>query len=122
MIGTRHRDILLGVMAMRDSKIGSVYVLHFKDKYRGVQHYLGATTSLRKRLKCHYDGNGNGLIRAVLKLGGWVVLANVINSNDVFALEKKLKKQHNHKRKCPICAGLITYDSSVKGQEDLMEH
>ncbi len=99
---------------------GFVYILHFDEKYKGAQHYLGATTNLDRRLGEHRSGRGNGLIKAVLDTGTPITLTNVIDNDDVFKLEKQIKKSKNNKRMCPVCAGLITLESAKKIEEDLM--
>ena len=90
---------------------GTVYLIHFNrpigdlDNPRGqARHYLGFTHDLAQRLDAHRNGNGSAIMAAVASKGvGWE-LARTWDGNR--GLERKLKRQHNGPRLCPICKGI----------------
>lgn len=91
---------------------GYVYLLHFTMPYKHARHYVGATgLPLDVRLQAHRDGIAGRpakLISALLKSGGDFVLARSWSTRTragAFELERKLKRQGGHSRKCPICRG-----------------
>jgi len=85
-----------------------VYLLHFArplgdpSNPRGqAQHYLGSADDLEARLERHRQGNGAAIMRAALAAGiTWEVARTWDGGRD---LERKLKRQHNSPRLCPIC-------------------
>ena len=79
-----------------------VYLLHFAEKYKNVQHYLGYTTDLEKRMKRHKNGHGARLVKQVTEAGIEWEVARVWEDGDK-KLERKLKKGHNSPKLCPIC-------------------
>lgn len=85
------------------------YLIHFDSKIgnagnrRGqAQHYLGCTKSLKRRMADHRSGNGSKIMAAVAKEGMSWRLARTW-SNGTRKLEKRLKRQKNAPRLCPIC-------------------
>ncbi|MBD2503881.1 GIY-YIG nuclease family protein [Anabaena azotica] len=86
-----------------------VYLIHFSEAIGGLgkasaKHYIGyAKSSLRRRLKEHRSGEGSKICRAaVFQYGRELILARYWRNGDR-ELERKLKKQHNHARFCPLC-------------------
>lgn len=88
--------------------MGTVYLLHFErpigdlDNPRGqARHYLGYTEDLEARLQAHRSGNGARLMEVVSELGiGWTLARTWQGERDV---GRRLKRQHNSPRFCPIC-------------------
>jgi len=88
--------------------MGTVYLIHFdqpigdlSNPHGQAQHYLGYTDDLEKRMAAHRSGNGSAIMAAVRKAGiGWQVARTWEGGRD---LERKLKRQHNTPRYCPIC-------------------
>jgi hypothetical protein len=92
----------------------TVYILHFNSKYGRTQHYVGFTKhrDIEQRMYAHRHGHGNPLVKAVLAAGIEIQVAKLwlSDENDVPVIpestrwyEKKLKREKNLKRHCPIC-------------------
>ncbi len=83
-----------------------VYLLHFSRPIAHARHYLGSAEVMNRRLKKHYRGGGSRLMQVVRERNiDWVV-ARVWHANDARSakiIERKLKKQKNGKKLCPIC-------------------
>jgi hypothetical protein len=87
---------------------GKVYLLHFsqpigdpKNPRGQAQHYLGWTVDLEHRLDTHAAGNGSALMAAVSAQGiDWQLARTWLGDRD---LERRLKRQHNAPRLCPVC-------------------
>ena len=86
------------------------YLIHFERPYLAktgkqqhkVQHYLGWTINLEKRVKLHATGQGARLLAVVNTEGiGWSVVR--LWENGSYALERKLKARHGYSTYCPIC-------------------
>ena len=88
--------------------MGKIYLLHFARPIgnlanaRGqAQHYMGFSDDLEARLEAHRAGNGSAIMAEVARLGiGWE-LARTWDGDR--GLERRLKRQHNGPRLCPIC-------------------
>ncbi len=77
------------------------YLIHFDEPVSGVQHYLGFTTDLRRRISQHRSGEGALLLnRANIKGVGWRVV-RVWRDADLDA-EAALKAMIP-KNLCPHC-------------------
>lgn len=92
----------------------TIYLLHFEPPYRvpigetgrvkTAGHYLGSTGSgVEHRLTEHLTGKGSPLVRAAVLAGSEVSIAATWPGGR--ADERKVKRQHNHARRCPICLG-----------------
>ena len=88
--------------------MGTVYLIHF-DKPLGdlantrgqAQHYLGFTDDLDARMEAHASGNGARLMEVVNEAGiSWQLVKTWDGGR---GLERKLKRQHNTPRLCPVC-------------------
>lgn len=87
----------------KSKKIGTVYLLHLKDKLSNrAQHYIGWTTDLKERIARHKAGNGSAMMTAVKKAGIDFVVAQVWNDVDRH-FERSLKNRKHASRFCPIC-------------------
>lgn len=126
--------------------MGTIYLIHFNQKYCHAQHYIGYTDQdVMARLEEHaktiwqrYEqpvDNGNGHIKAGAKHGEGALLMGVINSLGIGFqlvrtwtggrnLERMLKAKHHASRFCPICAGqslqgLVGHPDQIHVQESL---
>lgn len=81
---------------------GAVYLLHFQEKYKHAQHYLGWARYLDVRIQHHRDGTGARLMQ-VIRLEGidWTVAATWQGTR---ADERRLKNRHDAPRFCPVCS------------------
>ncbi len=85
-------------------KAGTVYLLHFKGKVSGqMQHYVGFTYRADTRFQKHLSGCGQAqFTELAAKRGIDCILAKTWD--DVLPeFERKLKREKNFKRHCPIC-------------------
>lgn len=83
-----------------------VYLLHFEQPYKHARHYLGSTGNLEARMRLHRNGNGARLMEVVSEAGiSWQVsrLWRTDTREAALELERKLKRQHDGVRLCPIC-------------------
>ncbi len=79
----------------------TVYLLHLDRPYHHARHYLGYASDLPARLKRHEAGNGARLLQVVKAAGtSWTLARTWPGGRDV---ERKLKRQKNSPRFCPIC-------------------
>jgi putative endonuclease len=95
-----------------------VYSIHFEDPYRSpsgrksVQHYLGSTDrELYERIEEHARGKraASRLMQVIAEAEiGWQVVRTWLGGR---ALERQLKRRHNHKKLCPVCRGERPYYS-----------
>ena len=84
--------------------IGTVYLIHFHEKLCHAQHYIGFTTNLTERIKCHKNGNGSRLMEVIGELElPWEVARTWEQTPK--AMERELKNYKNAKMLCPICSG-----------------
>ena len=86
------------------NNLGTVYLLCFSEHYKHAKHYIGFTKDVNKRLSRHRKGQGARLIEVVYQAGIEANLARTWENVDRH-FERKLKKQKNSKRLCPICEG-----------------
>jgi predicted GIY-YIG superfamily endonuclease len=82
----------------------TVYLLHFSEPLHHARHYLGFSNDLEKRLRLHKAGwNNDARLLQVLRARDISFqLARIWPDGDR-ALERRLKRQHNSPRLCPIC-------------------
>lgn len=90
----------------------TIYLLHFEPPYEApigetgrvkrAGHYLGSCSgSVEERLALHLAGRGSPLVRAAVAAGSDVtVAATWLGGRQE---ERKVKNQHHHARRCPIC-------------------
>jgi hypothetical protein len=86
-------------------KTTMVYLIHFEQKYKGVQHYLGysADENFAKRIECHRKNAGARLMRAINLAGiPWEVVRTWPGMDGNF--ERAIKNQKNHACFCPKCS------------------
>ena len=85
-------------------KVGTVYLLHFRHKYRHCQHYIGFTERpVEVRLGEHWSGNGTGLTSAVhAQADNEMVLARLWENVDQ-SVEMILKSRAESPKLCPVC-------------------
>lgn len=84
---------------------GTVYLIHFKTKFRHAKHYIGFCEegNLESRMQRHRSGDGAKLLRAVVKEGIEFDVARTWQGDRDF--ERRLKKRKNASRLCPVCVG-----------------
>jgi len=97
-----------------------VYLLHFEepigdtDNPRGqAQHYIGCCDDLEHRLREHRAGQGACITREVARRGIPMRLVRVWEGD--YALERRLKAQHNAPRICPLCNELAHNHAREEG-------
>jgi len=94
------------------SRTSTIYLLHFEPPYRApigetgrfksAAHYLGSCEGdPAARLLEHLTGKGSPLVRAAVRAGCNVTIAATWPGGRVD--ERRVKRQHNHRRRCPIC-------------------
>lgn len=85
-----------------DGMPGTVYVLHLDPPYKHAGHYVGWTaTDVKGRVQAHLAGRGSPLIRAAVRAGATVEVADTMPGSR--ALERRLKRWHKTSQFCPIC-------------------
>jgi predicted GIY-YIG superfamily endonuclease len=77
------------------------YLLHFSKPYKHAKHYLGVAKDLFVRVQQHKAGKGARLTQVAVENG--IELQVVRTWNGSRALERRLKRQKNGPRLCPIC-------------------
>ena len=93
-----------------------VYLLHFHQRLRHAQHYLGATEDLIRRLAEHEHGHGSKYMAAVVAAGiSWELVDTVEPrpGQTIWELEREMKgdprgpgSKGSRARYCSICRGL----------------
>lgn len=81
-----------------------VYLIHFDQKLKHAQHYIGFCydNRFKKRISHHRNNTGAPILRALNKAGiGWSVVRTWPNEDGNF--ERKLKNQKKASCLCPIC-------------------
>lgn len=87
----------------RSNVRGTVYLLHFHEKFHHCQHYVGWTEGdVAKRLDKHWKGAGAKLLKAVVGAGIEICLVRVWKNQDRH-FERRLKNRKNSKQLCPLC-------------------
>jgi predicted GIY-YIG superfamily endonuclease len=81
-----------------------VYLIHFKESYKGCNHYIGycEEDNLESRFSRHKSGCGAKLLRALNIAGIDYEIVRTWPGKDKH-FERKLKNQKNAHRFCPIC-------------------
>lgn len=82
-----------------------IYVLHFREKLKHAQHYIGCTTKLSQRLEAHACGAGSNLCRVLRDKGIEWQLGGLMQCTftRMRQLERGLKEQANSSRYCELC-------------------
>ena len=78
-----------------------IYLLHIAPPYKHARHYLGIAEDLDGRLSLHYAGRGARLTQVAIANGH--TLIHVRTWEGTRDGERKLKKQKNSPRLCPLC-------------------
>lgn len=93
-------------------RTSTIYLLHFEPAYRAAigttgrvkqaGHYLGSCAGdPEQRLSEHLSGAGSPLVRAAVRAGCVVTIAATWPGGRKD--ERRVKRQHNHRRRRPIC-------------------
>ena len=81
---------------------GTVYLLHFDERYQHAAHYLGWSSNLPVRLAAHESGQGARLTEVVAEAGiRWVLTRTWPGATRDY--ERTLKNQGGRARLCPAC-------------------
>jgi len=81
---------------------GTVYLLHFDERYQHAAHYLGWSSNLPIRLAAHESGHGARLTEVVAEAGiRWVLTCTWPGATRDY--ERTLKNQGSRARLCPLC-------------------
>jgi predicted GIY-YIG superfamily endonuclease len=88
-----------------------VYLIHFDKPLAHAQHYLGytASDSVEQRLARHKSSDGARILRACNLVNISYAIVKTWDCDtwrSARSLERKLKRQHNAKRLCPVCKSL----------------
>ena len=96
----------------------TIYLLHFHRRYQHAGHYLGSTKNLTKRLAEHEHGSGARLLEVVHAAGiSWKLARTWDGGREQ---ERRLKRQKNGARLCPICKGMkLEAGGAAKQNADL---
>lgn len=82
-----------------------VYLIHFDQKLKHAQHYLGFVKTARgldARMKHHLNGTGSKLMAALSQAGiKWSVVRTWPEGDRTF--ERTLKNRKKSASLCPIC-------------------
>jgi predicted GIY-YIG superfamily endonuclease len=81
---------------------GTVYLLHFDQRYEHAGHYTGWAEDLDHRLAEHLAGRGARLVEVITQAGIGLRLARTW-PGVTRARERQLKRQGGASRYCPIC-------------------
>ena len=82
---------------------GCVYLCHFDRPYKQASHYCGWSSNFPARMKRHREGRGSNLLKVIQNAGiGWKVVRIWEPASP--KVEAEIKRYHNSKALCPICA------------------
>jgi predicted GIY-YIG superfamily endonuclease len=81
--------------------LGTVYLIHFTQPYKRVQHYIGYTGNLAARLDAHRKGRGSRLMEVITDAGIPWELARTWEGDR--NRERAIKNRKEAPRLCPLC-------------------
>ncbi len=81
---------------------GTVYLLHFSEKYHHAGHYLGFAENFENRLEQHRNGHGSRLTQVITGVG---IEFECVRTWDkkTRTFERQLKNRHDARALCPTC-------------------
>jgi len=79
----------------------TIYLIHLTPQYKHARHYLGIADNLTVRLRDHRSGHGARLTQVAVQHG--CALELVRTWDGTRGDERRLKKQKNAPRLCPLC-------------------
>ncbi len=81
---------------------GTVYLLHFSQKYHHAGHYLGFAENLENRIEEHRDGRGARLTQVIKNAD---IEFECVRTWDkkTRSFERQLKNRHDARSLCPTC-------------------
>ena len=85
-----------------DASRGTVYLLHFDQRYQHAGHYTGWAEHLDQRLAQHQRGTGARLVEVITQAGIGFRVARLWPAASR-ARERSLKNSGGAARRCPIC-------------------
>jgi predicted GIY-YIG superfamily endonuclease len=89
-----------GYKKRKDVK-GTVYLLHFSQKYHHAGHYLGFAETLENRLEQHRKGQGARLTQVIKDAD--IEFECVRTWEGTRDFERQLKNRHDARSLCPNC-------------------
>jgi predicted GIY-YIG superfamily endonuclease len=89
-----------------------VYLIHFEEKFKHAQHYLGYADNIQNRINRHKSSRGATLIKFVLAAGIKINLVRVWQDKDR-EFERKLKNRSHIPKLCPICGNPKSYEKPI---------
>lgn len=86
-----------------------IYLIHIEPAFKHARHYIGFTSrdDVNLRLNEHKNGTGSIMLRHAVRAGCELILANTWQGDRT--AERRMKKQKNSKRFCPICKGRVNH-------------
>jgi len=92
--------------AYTDDTLGEVYIIHFCTPWhtsdgRTLEHYVGFSKKLTKRLAHHRSGSGANFLREAIKRG--IEFRLVVRFSGTKRDERRLKETGHIKKYCPCC-------------------
>lgn len=94
--------------------LGTVYLLHFARPLKGIQHYVGWTENLPRRIRQHSTGEGS--ITTRLFANARIPFAVACLWHDApLSFESAMisRVRHTAEEYCPICADEYDYDRGL---------
>ncbi len=82
--------------------MSAVYLLHFARPHKHARHYLGWSRDVVARIAAHRQGQGARLMEVIIDSGNDFTVARTL-PGVARSEERRLKRQHNAPRLCPIC-------------------
>lgn len=92
------------------------YLIHFEQKHRHAQHYIGCSEHIAWRIQRHLNNTGAALLRHLNRLGiGWNVVRvwETKCESERYSLEKQLKSRKKAAELCPICNPKVSVDQGL---------
>lgn len=81
---------------------GTVYLLHFSEKYHHAGHYLGFAEDFENRLEQHRNGHGARLTQVIAGVGIEFECVRTWDK-ETRSFERQLKNRHDARSLCPNC-------------------
>lgn len=90
---------------------GTIYLIHFDQRFGHAGHYLGWAKNLEARVAHHRKGTGARLLQVVNQAGiDWNVVKTWQGDRH---LERRLKNRGGASRLCPACQAIAKGESVV---------
>jgi predicted GIY-YIG superfamily endonuclease len=80
----------------------TIYLIHLLPKYKHARHYLGIANDVDTRFQAHRNGHGARLTQVAIEHGSELVIVRTWEGTRED--ERRLKRQKNAPRLCPLCS------------------